>query len=375
MELGKALRVTFVLHEFDRGGSGRVAAYLARGFADHGMDVELVVLRKGGEVEAPLVALVGEGVAIHYLGRRRWSRALDLISCVPKLARHMKQRAPTAIISCANNSALVTALARKLAGQRQTRLYLKTTNPIASSRHRGLVRWMRRWSYRRTFRTTDGVWTLSPDETDEMRVAFPESAGIFRDVANPYVTPQMLAAPKHPDHSGPYRTILGIGRLTRQKRYERLIEAFALLRAPDLRLRILGEGEERAALTALVERLGLAEKVSMPGFVHNVADAFHGASMMVLPSDYEGLPAVVLEAMSANCPVLCTDCFPAARSMLGRTEGCAIIERTDPASLAALIEQQLSLPRPAHLREIAERYSIANGIASHIAAMSEHKAA
>lgn len=364
-------RVTFVLHEFDRGGSGRVAAYLARGFADHGMDVELVVLRRGGEVEEALVKLAGEGIPIHYLGPRRSPRGLDLLSRVPKLARHLKRSAPSAIISCANNTAVVTALARNLSGQPNSRLYLKTTNPIASSRHKGLVRWLRRWSYRRTFRSTDGVWTLSADEAEEMREAFPASAGIFRAVANPYVTPTMLAESTDAGASRPFRTILGIGRLTRQKRYERLIEAFALLRAPDLRLLILGEGEERAALTALVERLGLGDRVSMPGFVQNVAQAFQAASVMVLPSDYEGLPAVVLEAMAANCPVLCTDCFPAARSLLGDTEGCAIIERADPESLAALIERQLRLPRPTHLRAIAKRYSIANGVASHIAAMGE----
>lgn len=363
-------RVTFVLHEFDRGGSGRVAAYLARGFADHGMDVELVVMRQGGEVEAALVKLAGDAVPIRFLGRRRGPRGLDLFSRVPALARHLKRRAPTDIISCANNTALVTALARKLSGQSDGRLYLKTTNPIASSRHKGLVRWLRRWSYRRTFRTTDGVWTLSADETEEMRIAFPGFAPIFRDVANPYVTSQMLADPVGLAVPAPRRTILGVGRLTRQKRFDRLIEAFAVLRAPDLDLLILGEGEERAALTALIGRLGVAGRVSMPGFVHTVADAFHGAAMMVLPSDYEGLPAVVLEAMATNCPVLCTDCFPAARSMLGSIAGCAIIERTDPESLAALIERQLSAVRPTHLRAIAERYSIPNGIASHIAAMS-----
>lgn len=79
-----------------------------------------------------------------------------------------------------------------------------------------------------------------------MRIAFPGNAAIFRDVAKPYVTPQMLADVPDQDISGRSRTILGIGRLTHQKRFERLIEAFALLNAPDLRLLILGEGEERA---------------------------------------------------------------------------------------------------------------------------------
>jgi hypothetical protein len=74
--------------------------------------------------------------------------------------------------------------------------------------------------------------------------------------------------------------------------------------------------------------------------------------------------------MAANCPVLGTDCFPAARSLLGATEGCAIIEHTDPTSLAILIDDHLDRPRPRHLRAIAERYSIAGGIASHASAIT-----
>ena len=119
-----------------------------------------------------------------------------------------------------------------------------------------------------------------------------------------------------------------------------------------------------------IARLGLGDRIAMPGYVDDVAAALHAADLFVLPSDYEGLPAVVLEAMAANCPVLTTDCFPAARSLMARGEGCAIIERTDPVSLAALIDAHLGQPRPASLRAIAETYSIAGGIASHAAALA-----
>ena len=107
--------------------------------------------------------------------------------------------------------------------------------------------------------------------------------------------------------------------------------------------------------------------MSMPGFVTNVAEAFQQASLFVLSSDYEGLPAVVLEAMAANCPVLCTDCFPAARAIVEGAENCAIIERHDPAALAALIDAHLEMAKPTRLRQAAERYSIPNGVASHAA--------
>ena len=96
-----------------------------------------------------------------------------------------------------------------------------------------------------------------------------------------------------------------------------------------------------------------------------------GADLFVLTSDYEGLPAALLEAMAANCPVLSTDCFPAARTLLGEIDGGGIIDNIEPQALGSLMEHFLRQPRPSGLRSIAERYSIANGVASHLAALSK----
>jgi glycosyltransferase involved in cell wall biosynthesis len=109
----------------------------------------------------------------------------------------------------------------------------------------------------------------------------------------------------------------------------------------------------------------------MPGYVPDVAGSLHRSDLFVLTSDYEGLPAAVLEAMAAECPVLCTDCFPSARALLENAEGCAIIDNTEPDALAQQIDRALAQPRPTRLKEVAELYSIANGINSHVAALRE----
>jgi glycosyltransferase involved in cell wall biosynthesis len=361
-------KVSLVIHTFDRGGSGRVAAYLARGFADRGMVVDLTVFARGGEVEALATELAGQDIPIRYFGRSSGIRPLDLALGLRTLIRTLRTDRPDFVVSCANNVALVSAVALRLSGARGTKLFVKTTNPIATSRHKGMVRRLRRWTYGLAFRWVSAVWTLSSQESDEMRDAFPGFASLFRDVANPYVTSAMLAEPTVSAPSAG-KTVIAVARLTRQKRLERLITAFAQVRHPDTRLVILGEGEERAALSSLIATLGLQDRVSMPGYVNDVAGALHAADLFVLPSDYEGLPAVVLESMAANCPVLGTDCFPAAQHLLGQSEGCAIIDRTDPTSLAAQIDKHLLLPRPSTLRAIATRYSIPNGIESHLDAL------
>jgi glycosyltransferase involved in cell wall biosynthesis len=365
----RATRISFILHKFSRGGSDRVAAYLARGFADAGMEVDLIAFSRGGEVESILSELLGKDVPICYLGRASPSRAVDLFRGLPKFVRLLRAQRPDVVISTANNTALITAIAVQLARLRNCRLVLKTTNPIATSRHRGLARKIRLWTYRRIFRWTDAVWTLSADESEEMRNEFPDFASLFCDVANPYVTSEMLAG------SGPIgaprarKTIISVARLTAQKRLDRLIAAFARLQAPGARLLILGEGEERASLSALIVGLGLQDRVSMPGYVKDVSRAMHESDLFVLTSDYEGLPAALLEAMATNCPVLSTDCFPAARSLLGQLNGGGIIENTDPIALAALMDQALQRPRPTTLRAVAAGYSIESGVSSHLDAL------
>ena len=366
----RAPLVTLVLHKFSRGGSDRVAAYLAKGFSEAGFEVELVVFARGGEVEHFLLDLLGE-IPVHFVGGRpRRFRALDLLAGLPAFVRHLRSRRPRVIISTANNTAIISAIGRAIARVTSARLVLKTTNPVATSRHQGLVRRLRLWSYRQVFRTTDAVWTLSEEESAEMVAEFPGSAHLFRAVAQPYVTAAMME-PLAAAQRSEGRLILSIARLTRQKRLDRLLRAFALVETKNARLLILGEGEDRETLNGLVHELGISERVAMPGYLPDVTRALHEADLFVLTSDYEGLPAAVLEAMAANCPVLSTDCFPSASSLVGNTAGCAIIGDTQPQALARQIDFMLKQDRPVRLSKTASRYSIANGVARHVEALRE----
>jgi glycosyltransferase involved in cell wall biosynthesis len=351
--------VALILHKFSRGGSDRVAAHLARGFVDAGLDAELLVFCRGGEVEQALLAVLGPGVPVRYLGKSTGWRPLDLLLGLPAAARLLRRMRPDVAISTANNTALISGAALLLAGLRHCRLVLKTTNPVARSRHRGLARAVRRWSYGLVFRRTSAVLTLSADEARELRAEHPRFAARITDVANPYVTPEMLR-----------ETPEVAARLTAQKRLDRLIAAFAQVRTPGARLTILGEGELRAELEAQVAALGLTGRVLMPGYSPDVAGALRAAHVFVLTSDYEGLPAALLEAMAANCAVLSTPSFPAAHSLLGGRADAAVIEDVRPATLAALIDAHLGRPRPTTLRAVAERYSISAGVADHLAVLS-----
>lgn len=108
----------------------------------------------------------------------------------------------------------------------------------------------------------------------------------------------------------PGDTILGaVGRLEPQKRFDRLVDALALLRRkrPGLRLVLVGEGSSRGNLEARIRALGLQEDCRLLGHRTDVVDLHNAFDLFLQSSDYEGTPNVVLEAMALETPVVATD--------------------------------------------------------------------
>ena len=137
--------------------------------------------------------------------------------------------------------------------------------------------------------------------------------------------------------------VLGVGRLTAQKAFSVLIEAFAQVRkSQPARLLILGEGEERPMLEALIGQLGLEQDVNLPGFVSNPYPYMARAAVFVLSSRWEGLPTVLVEAMALRTPVIATDCPSGPREILRGGQYGPLVPVGDPCALALAIQNSLA---------------------------------
>lgn len=106
------------------------------------------------------------------------------------------------------------------------------------------------------------------------------------------------------------KKIVAIGRMSVQKNYPLLLKAFSQLATdfPEYRLLILGEGELRKHLGSMVYQLNIGDRVDMPGYVTDIPDRLQSAALYVLPSDYEGMPNTLMEAMALGVPCIATDC-------------------------------------------------------------------
>jgi glycosyltransferase involved in cell wall biosynthesis len=134
--------------------------------------------------------------------------------------------------------------------------------------------------------------------------------------------------------------VLTAGRLTHQKGYDLLIDAFARVAAQvdDWRLRICGTGLLRESLQRQIAEHGLGERVGMPGNVRRMGRAMRRASIFVLSSRWEGFGMVLIEAMSAGLPVVAFDCphGPADIIEHGRTGLLVALGDTDALADAIL---------------------------------------
>ena len=102
------------------------------------------------------------------------------------------------------------------------------------------------------------------------------------------------------------RTLLAVGRLEAQKDHATLIAAFGRIAAefPEWRLRIVGEGVLRSQLEAQVRRLGLEERIALPGATRDVAAEYAAAQLFAMPSSYESFGLTTAEALGHGLPVI-----------------------------------------------------------------------
>lgn len=150
--------------------------------------------------------------------------------------------------------------------------------------------------------------------------------------------------------------ILAIGRFARTKGFPELLTAIARLKRENfpVRLTLVGDGSWKNKLLAMRKRLGLQDIVDMPGFVPNdQLDKYLAThSMLVVPSvvhsngDRDGIPNVIMEALSIGMPVVATDVCGISEVIHDGETGLLIPQRS-PARIARAIRQMLANPEKA----------------------------
>jgi glycosyltransferase involved in cell wall biosynthesis/thymidylate kinase len=335
-------RIALFLPDLTGGGAERVMVNLARGFAERGLPVDLVLVRAAG----PLLPEVAPGVRVVEL------RTRSVLASLPALTRYLRRERPRVLLSTLNTANVVAIWASWLA-RSGTRVVVRQSNTLSRTRaaargRRRLIPWLVEHSYRRA----DGVVAVSEGVARDLIQVARLAPGRVHVVPNPVVPPELHALAAEPlahpwfQESAP-PVVLGVGRLTAQKDFPTLIRAFAQVRRGQrVRLVILGEGEERPRLEALIRESGVADDVALPGFVPNPFAYMSRAAVLVLSSVWEGLPAVVVQALAVGTPVIATDCESGPREILRDGRFGLLVPMGGEDEIARGILEAIGRPKP-----------------------------
>ena len=345
-----AKTIAIVLHDLPLGGSERIAVRLANRWAAAGRRVTLFC----GSREGPLAALIDAGVEVVEcdppIPRGRGSRRRLGQATADYVAAHR----PDILFVPGNYHWPILPAIDALPADKRPGVVAQIGTPLYRHGRGRLAQIpynLRTW---RQLRRVDRAISLSDSMTrDADRV-------LGRRVTQRIRLPALDDADQAFARPAEGKVILAAGRLVKEKGFEVALRAFAKVEDPEAQLVIVGEGGRREALTALARELGVADRVSFPGYARDIRPWLETARAFLLSSYYEGYAAVIVEALGAGRPVVSTDCTPAVGELLGSRLAGRVAPIGDVEALAACLNDELARPAPdpAALAALVDDYRI-----------------
>ena len=300
MKLGNSQGIRLVLPTLCAGGSERVAVLLANQWARIGLQVEIMLVRRTGR----FLGSLNTKVLVYSPNARRTATAL------PALAKRLNSEPGMPVVLFGFDLGVGLGAMRRLGLVRAPLIFREGSLPSRNIAPR------HQWAYRMLIGGCDGVIAQTRHAMGEMTRLGVKGVP-SKVISNPFLAcggPQKIR--DGVVGMGGLR-VMAAGRLCAMKRFDRLLNAWpgVLREFPGARLTIVGEGPERAHLVGLIDKLGIAASVAMSGFSSAIENYYLESDIFVLPSDYEGQPNVLIEALHYGCRIVAAG-GPAVREML-----------------------------------------------------------
>ena len=325
-------------------------ALLANAWVEKGRVVTLLTLDDGKVPPfyplAQNITHVPLGVAADS-GGSLWRGLANNIGRIRTLRRAIARTRPDLVVSFLDQVNVITVAATR--GMKVPVVVAERTDPAHATG--GFWRLARRWAYRHAdalIAQTESAASYLSEWTGRTAIVLPNPV-----LPVPPVEPAPLARP----------TIVAVGRLAGVKNFDLLIGAFARVagRFSDWHLAIAGEGPERGKLEALIEKLGLTERVHLLGLVEQPARVLRAADLFALSSRHEGFPNALCEAMACGLAVIATDCAGPRAIVRPEIDGLLVPRLDEPAMAQGLSRLMDDAGLRARLgekaREVLDRFS------------------
>lgn len=329
------LRILTAIHSFEPGGVERVALRLHAAWQAMGVDSRMVVGHGGGAG-----ASLAQGLDCRVITEDAESIGTNpLFHMIRHLPQIIREQQPD-VLFCPGNTYSSVGAAMKLAlGRACPPIVNKVSNDYRRLDLNPIARFGYHFWLRIPGLLIDRFVAMSPPMTDEIErlAGVPRSRiAVINDPVLRHDEVAHFSALQHlPGSAG--RRFLAIGRLMPQKNFPLLLSAFAAGAGPDDRLTILGEGPLRSTLAEQATALGIDDRLDMPGHVDDVLPWLARTDIFIMSSDYEGVPAALIEAIAARLSVIATNCSAAMSTLTGHGQFGTLVPVGDARALAAAI--------------------------------------
>ena len=329
------MKFRLVLTNLAGGGAERSMLRLAQVLARRGHGVSVLLLEDRIEHEVP------PGVEVHTLTSRAAKGFFGKWRSAARLESFLKTRLEGDLVVSTLPFADEVAVRADIPN-----LWCRITNtlseeitrlPNAAKQARRLARYRKLYEGRSLIAVSDGV---TADLRDRIGL---ERAHIVR-IYNGFDFGAIRAAAATADADVPREPfVLHVGRFSAQKRHDLLLDAW---QRADLPYRLVLLAAKTPALEAMIEERKLAGRVLVAGFRANPYPWMRAAELLVLSSDREGLPSVLVEALICGTRVVSTDCPSGPREVLRGDLARWLVPVGDAQALAAAMRLALQTPRP-----------------------------
>lgn len=330
-------RLTIVIHSLSGGGSEHAAAAMASYWAEAGRDVMLVTLDSVENDQiafSPKVERVGLGVMGESSGV--WSAIKANQWRIQTLRDALVESAPDRVISLTDRTNVLTLLAA-----RGTDLKIVVSERTDIRHHRIGRVW--EWLRKRTYPSACSIVVQTEAVREAMKpIARQALLQVIPNSVSPLATPLEKATLDLPEDRSWF---VGVGRLSHEKGFDRLIDAFAQIaeHCSDWNLLIIGDGPEKSNLQNAAREHSLTDRVTFPGWIESPWSAFPPstpptASIAVLPSRYEGFPNALLEAMSQGIAPIAFDCESGPSEIIRHDENGLLVPQGNVLELATAMQ-------------------------------------
>lgn len=330
-------KIVFYMSEFRDGGTEIVYMNLIKKIESRGISVDLIV---GKIFDTNMRLMLNESdINVISLGTRHY------FSCLLKLFLYFLKNNVHAVIADKDRTAKSLYILRKTFFFKY-KIFMNAH--IDYSEYFKNSKAYKKKKFEIILSEIDGVIAVSNGIAECLRGLFPKNKEKISVIYNAIISDSPEENFISQDLSFPgvtIPTILSVGRLEKEKSYETLIQAFAILsKKINCRLIILGEGSERIKLQKLIKDLSLSDKVELKGFVTNPRDYMLKSSVFVSSSISEALSTVIVEALGVGTPVVATDCNYGSSEILENGRYGKLVPIKNPEMLAAAIEETLVTP-------------------------------